>query len=110
MEHLIHVFEEHGLQVPTIHKGLAQNLEPADFPEQISMAFLDMDFYVPTKCVLQHIWHRVPIGGIIVLDDYNFSPLPGVTVAVEEFFESVEVDTSTPITGTIRKDTTSSLR
>lgn len=110
VEHFVHVFEEHGLRLPTIHKGLVQKLGPTDFPRQISMAFLDLDFYAPTKCVLQQIWHRVPIGGIIVLDDYNFSPLPGITRVVEEFFENVKVDTSTPITGTIRKGTTSSLR
>jgi O-methyltransferase len=52
-------------------------------PTQISMCYLDMDFYQSTKVVLEFLIERMPLGGIVVLDDYNFFS-QGVKTAVDE--------------------------
>jgi O-methyltransferase len=103
-EHLLRTFHSLDLKPPIIHAGLIQNMTPADFPEKVSMAFFDVDFYMPTLAALVLVWPRIVEGGILVIDDYGFEPLPGVKVAVEEYFgDEVQIDTSTSITAVIKK-------
>jgi SAM-dependent methyltransferase len=52
-------------------------------PDQISFAYLDMDFYQSTKDVLGALITRMPPGGQVVVDDYGFFS-SGVRTAVEE--------------------------
>lgn len=57
----------------------------AEHPElRISLLNLDVDFYGPSKVVLEHLWPRVVQGGIVLLDDYGV--FEGETRAVDEFF------------------------
>jgi len=39
---------------------------------RIKLLYLDMDLDHPTFTVLTHLWERVVIGGIVVLDEYGF--------------------------------------
>ena len=50
---------------------------------KISLLHLDMDFYEPTKFVLNKLFSYVVKGGIILIDDYN--SLFGATKATNEF-------------------------
>lgn len=50
----------------------------------ISLLYLDMDLYKPTKSVLELLISRVPKGGIIALDEVNNPLWPGETQAVQE--------------------------
>jgi O-methyltransferase len=52
-------------------------------PQTISFAYLDMDFYQSTYDVLKFLIHRMPRGGIVVIDDYGFFS-EGVRTAVAE--------------------------
>jgi O-methyltransferase len=58
--------------------------------ECISFVHLDMDLYDPTVAALEHLWPKLASRGVIVLDDYNSSQFPGVTIAVKEFLEKRE--------------------
>jgi len=64
------------LQIPrnrlVFHKGWFQNSLPDLGPEpgQIALLRLDGDWYGSTKVCLDYLYDRVPIGGIIILDDY----------------------------------------
>lgn len=53
-------------------------------PEKVSFAFVDFDFYLPIKIVLEHLHDRLSHGGIIIVDDYDFFST-GVKKAVAEF-------------------------
>jgi O-methyltransferase len=55
----------------------------AQSPDQISFAYLDMDFYQSTYEVLKFLIDRMPKGGIAVIDDYGFFS-EGVKTAVSE--------------------------
>jgi O-methyltransferase len=52
----------------------------------IRLAHVDVDLHDSTFNCLAHIYPRLAVGGIIVLDDYGFVSCPGVRKAVDEFF------------------------
>ena len=53
--------------------------------KEINLIHLDMDVYPPTKFALEHFWPRIPVGGIIVGDDYGTSSCKGIKKAVDDF-------------------------
>lgn len=48
----------------------------------VSLLYLDMDVYQPTKIALRYFLPRMPKGAIIVFDELNQSMWPGETLAV----------------------------
>jgi len=50
----------------------------------ISLLYLDMDLYEPTKIALEHFLPRMPKGAILAFDELNQRTWPGETVAVFE--------------------------
>jgi len=50
----------------------------------ISLLYLDIDLFEPTKVALQNFLPRIPKGGIIAFDELNASNFPGETMAVLE--------------------------
>jgi O-methyltransferase len=52
----------------------------------IRLAHVDVDLYESTLNCLAHIYPKLALGGVIVLDDYGFVSCPGVRRAVDEFF------------------------
>jgi hypothetical protein len=50
----------------------------------ISCLYLDFDIYTPTKVALEHLYPRIPKGGVIVFDELNEEAFPGETLAVME--------------------------
>lgn len=50
----------------------------------ISMLYLDIDLYEPTKIALETLVSRMPKGALIVFDELNHSDYPGETIALQE--------------------------
>lgn len=50
----------------------------------VSLLFLDMDLYEPTRAALQHFVPRMPRGAILVFDELDNPMWPGETLAVME--------------------------
>jgi Macrocin-O-methyltransferase (TylF) len=50
----------------------------------VSLLYLDVDLYEPTKVLLETFVPRMPKGAIIVFDELNAKMFPGETVAVDE--------------------------
>jgi hypothetical protein len=68
-----------------IKKGWVKDTtRSSDVPSQISFAYVDLDFYEPTKHALNFLDHRMPVGGRIVVDDYGWFS-EGAQIAVDEF-------------------------
>jgi len=57
----------------------------------ISLLYLDLDLYEPTKLVLDQLYDRVVSGGIIAFDEINNPMWPGETEAFLEFFKGKDV-------------------
>lgn len=50
----------------------------------VSLLFLDVDLYEPTKVALEYFVPRMPKGALIAFDELNYEEFPGETVAVNE--------------------------
>jgi len=48
----------------------------------VSLLYLDMDVYEPTRVALEHLLPRIPRGGIVAFDELNSPNFPGETVAL----------------------------
>lgn len=71
------IFLVDGLAEETIPEYLEQNPETV-----ISLLYLDVNLYEPTKAALQHCLPRMPKGSLIVFDELNDRGMPGETKAV----------------------------
>jgi hypothetical protein len=67
------------------HPGLVEETIPAEAPDRIAILRLDTDWYESTRHELEHLYDRVPSGGVVVFDDYGY--WQGARQAVDEFVE-----------------------
>jgi hypothetical protein len=65
------------------HPGRVQDTIPGGAPDQIALMRLDTDWYESTKHELEHLYHRVTPGGVVIIDDYDY--WEGSRKAVDEF-------------------------
>lgn len=72
-------------RIPEIHEGWFDRQE---YPDDISFAFLDGDFYESILVSLQKVYPRLSPGGIITIHDYTKETLPGVRKACKDFFKN----------------------
>lgn len=67
-----------------LHAGMVEDTIPAAAPDHIALLRLDTDWYASTRHELQHLWPRLAVGGVLIVDDYgHFS---GARDAVDEYF------------------------
>jgi hypothetical protein len=50
----------------------------------VSLLYLDVDVYAPTRAALEAFVPRMPKGGVIVFDELNAKTFPGETIAANE--------------------------
>jgi O-methyltransferase len=78
-----------------LHSLALRNFEllPGIFPDEtahriadrtFAFCHIDVDVYESAKDVFHWVWPRVPLGGIIVFDDYGFYGCEGVTALIHE--------------------------
>ena len=53
---------------------------------QFSLCHIDVDVYQSALEVLEWAWPRMPVGGIVVYDDYSFDRCGGITTLVNDRF------------------------
>lgn len=72
-----------------IHEGFVESILQTDrtLPKSVSFAYLDFDFYEPTRLTLEFLSGVTHAGAIIVVDDYDFFST-GAKTAVDEFVEA----------------------
>lgn len=68
-----------------------------NLPEKICLMRLDTDWYQSTKIELETFYPILSIGGIIIIDDYNY--WQGQQKAVDEFLENLEEDSFQKVIG-----------
>jgi len=69
--------------------SLLKGIFPEDTADQVAdrsfrFCHIDVDVYQSGKDVLYWVWPRMPIGGIVVFDDFGFSSTRGITKLVHE--------------------------
>jgi O-methyltransferase len=70
-------------------KGDVQNTIPAEAPQTIAILRLDTDWYESTKHELEHLFPRLTVGGVLIIDDYGY--WDGARKAVDEYVSSNNV-------------------
>jgi O-methyltransferase len=50
----------------------------------LRLCHIDVDVYESAASILEWVWPRLPVGGVVVFDDYGFASCPGVTRLVDE--------------------------
>lgn len=68
-------------------QGKVEDTIPASMPKKIALLRLDTDWYESTKHELEHLWPRLEVGGILIIDDYGH--WTGARTAVDEFFDNL---------------------
>jgi O-methyltransferase len=85
---VLNKFEEAHLKPPVIHEGWFKDI--TDYPTEIALTFLDGDLYQSIYDGLSAAYPRTAMGGLIVVHDYRYDPLPGARKACDEFFAGKE--------------------
>jgi O-methyltransferase len=63
--------------------GLVEDTVPLDAPDTIALLRLDTDYYQSTVHELTHLAPRIPVGGVLLIDDYGH--FLGCRQAVDEY-------------------------
>ncbi|HFF3662776.1 TPA: TylF/MycF/NovP-related O-methyltransferase [Legionella pneumophila] len=68
---------------------IKSRIQDAKIPDDIEfhLLHLDVDIYAPTYYSLHTFSKQLAQGGIIIIDDYNFTTCPGAKKAVDQFLE-----------------------
>lgn len=69
--------------------GRVEDTLPGNAPEQIALLRLDTDWYESTRCEMQHLFPRLSVGGVLILDDYGH--WLGARRAVDEYLSEHDV-------------------
>ncbi len=64
--------------------GLVEETIPASAPARIALLRLDTDWYNSTRHELEHLYPRLAVGGVLIIDDYGH--WEGCRRAVDEYF------------------------
>lgn len=77
-----------------IHKGFIDQVlcNDLNLPQKVSVAYVDFDFYEPTKLVLNFLHKTTEVQSIIIVDDYDYFST-GVKTAVDEFLHEKNLRT-----------------
>lgn len=65
--------------------GKVENTIPANAPEQIALLRLDTDWYESTRHELEHLYPRLSVGGVLIIDDYGH--WKGARKAVDDYIK-----------------------
>ncbi len=65
--------------------GRVEDTLPAHAPEGTALLRLDTDYYDSTRHELEHLYPRIPIGGVLIIDDYGH--FKGSRKAVDEYLK-----------------------
>jgi len=90
-QELVDLFKRLGLRTPIIEPGFFKDLQPHQLPKEIAFAHLDGDFYESIAGPLYVVWPRLSPGGYIVVDDWDWDQLPGVTDAVKAWSKDIGI-------------------
>ena len=62
-----------GYPASRIHyiEGRVEETIPDRAPESIALLRLDTDWYLSTQHELQHLWPRLSVGGVLIVNDYG---------------------------------------
>jgi hypothetical protein len=93
MEEVRELMVATGYPAHRIHlvQGLVEDTIPAQAPECVALLRLDTDYYSSTRHEFEHLYPRVPAGGVVIVDDY--AKWQGAKLATDEYLAEHGIDT-----------------
>ncbi len=75
-----------GYPPDSVHyvQGMVEQTIPEATPAHIALLRLDTDWYSSTRHELEHLYPRLALGGVLIIDDYGH--FAGARKAVDEYF------------------------
>jgi O-methyltransferase len=73
-------------RVKVVPGFIEKTAQSAKLPPEVCFAYVDFDFYEPIKIALELLDPRLPVGGVVVVDDYGYFS-DGAQAAVDEFVD-----------------------
>lgn len=70
-------------------QGMVEDTIPTKAPEKIALLRLDTDWYESTRHEMEHLFPRLAIGGVLIIDDYGH--WKGARKAVDDYLEQHQV-------------------
>lgn len=64
-----------------------ESLAEFDGPAHVHWLHIDLNAALPSEAMLSHFWHRIPQGGIVLLDDYSWDGHTDMKILADRFFE-----------------------
>jgi O-methyltransferase len=64
--------------------GRVEETLPRQAPERVALLRMDTDWHASTRHQLEHLYPRLSLGGVLIVDDYGH--YAGARQAVEEYF------------------------
>jgi O-methyltransferase len=75
-----------GLKNVVIRKGVfPDNFRQEMDKERFCFAHIDVDVYLSAKEVMDFVWPRMPVGAIVVFDDYGSETCDGIRQVIDEY-------------------------
>lgn len=76
-----------GYPAELVHfvQGRVEETIPGTIPDEIAILRLDTDWYESTKHELEHLYPRLAVGGVLIIDDYGH--WQGARRAVDEYID-----------------------
>jgi O-methyltransferase len=86
VEEVKHNMEKTKYPIEKFHfvKGKVEETIPAIMPERISILRLDTDWYESTKHEMEHLFPKLSVHGVLIIDDYGH--WKGSRLAIDEYF------------------------
>ena len=80
-----------GYPMERVHfvQGKVEDTIPEHAPDKIAILRLDTDWYESTRHELEHLFPRLAVGGVLIIDDYG--AWEGARRAVDEFIDAQKV-------------------
>jgi O-methyltransferase len=80
-----------GYDPARIHlvEGPVEETLPAYAPEKVALLRLDTDWYVSTRHELEHLYPRLAVGGVLIVDDYGH--YRGARKAVDQYLRGHQI-------------------
>lgn len=80
-------FKKYAVREPVVYEGWFSSIPVDKLPECLCFAHLDGDFYESLRDSLRLVYPRLVKGGICLIDDYGWSGLVGVKLAVDAYMK-----------------------
>ena len=83
------VVEKLLAKLDTVEVSILKGMFPEDTADQVTderfrLCHIDVDVYQSARDVLEWVWPKLVVGGIVVYDDYGFVGCDGIVTHVEE--------------------------